>query len=66
MPENSKKVETVEIHYICDECQLGEMLPTGKAYLTYPARFEHKCNNCGAITRFVGETYPRTEYHEID
>jgi DNA polymerase III alpha subunit (gram-positive type) len=66
MPENRKNVSIIEVHYTCDECGVGELLPTGVVFPTYPMRYEHKCDHCGAKETFSGRTYPRTEYHEID
>lgn len=53
------------MHYICDECGEGEMLPTGEINLTNPPKVEHKCNNCGQIQVFVDKKYPEVSYKEV-
>lgn len=37
----------------CDKCNKGFMIQTGYVHLTYPAQYEHKCDDCGHI-----ESYP--------
>lgn len=37
-------------HYLCDECNIGRMYPTGNLFS--PNLIEHQCNHCGDIQNF--------------
>lgn len=50
-------IETIETK-TCDRCNKGEMIRTGIVLLSYPEKYEHKCNNCG-MTEAYNSTYPR-------
>lgn len=61
MAEIQLEVRTYEIHYECDACGCGWLLPTGEVYRNVsPLQFEHKCNYCGAKKMIEGRTYPYT------
>lgn len=56
--EEKYKVEPVGIKYICDECNMGEMVPTGKNnWSVNPPQFEHSCSMCSQKVYFK-EKYP--------
>lgn len=62
--EKLVEVKTVMVHQMCDNCENGEFLPTGEAYMTYPAQYPHVCGGCGKKKTF-DHTYPRIEYRKI-
>lgn len=45
----------------CDKCEKGFMIQTGSTYLTFPKRYEHKCDVCGTIEVYPG-MYPMIRY----
>ncbi len=53
------EVQTIEVHYCCDACGKGEMMPEGVALLTDPAQYPHKCTECGDKKTFF-LIYPYT------
>ncbi|MGE1060813.1 hypothetical protein [Bacillus sp. GMa5/1] len=55
------EVKPYGVKYICDSCEEGEMLPTGKAYWSDPPKFEHACNQCSAKLS-LSEKYPVIRY----
>lgn len=55
--ERRFKVSAYSVVYICDKCDLGEMLPTDKLSGTIPLKFEHKCKNCGTLS-YLPKKYP--------
>ena len=59
------EVKPVRVTLHCDECSGGEMKPTGVCLYTYPARYEHKCENCGHIENIIDKTYPYIKYEII-
>jgi DNA polymerase III alpha subunit (gram-positive type) len=63
--EKSYEVKPIVIKYICDSCNLGEMLPTGKMKMFEThALFIHKCEKCGVEHDFF-EKYPLIKYEDI-
>lgn len=60
----------VEMHatvMICDDCGVGEMIPTGVFNWSHAddlMYFEHKCGKCGAIKVYT-EKYPLLGYFII-
>lgn len=56
------KLIPYEVDYLCDECQIGHMLPTGNIYPTSPPKIGHKCNTCGHTQIFLNKKYPSIEY----
>jgi hypothetical protein len=67
MPEQTSLVRVIQINYICDTCEEGEMLPTSRSVLllTNPPLLSHVCNNCGKSKNFKAE-YPIIGYEKID
>jgi len=57
-----QKLQAIEVSALCD-CD-GLLLPTGKVFTTYPAKHEHKCENCQKTYTFP-KTYPTIEYEKI-
>jgi|APSaa5957512576_1039674.scaffolds.fasta_scaffold298337_2 hypothetical protein len=63
--EVSKEIKTYRIHYYCDKCGEGEMLPTGKCLMTNPPQYPHKCNKCNEARGFP-DKYPALAFKVID
>lgn len=59
------EVKVYKVHMMCDQCEKGEMRPTGFVYATLnlPANV-HKCTECGNQETLDGN-YPRIEYREF-
>ena len=66
MPEQTHKVETYRIEYICDECRVGVMEQTGLMKPSIPPFVEHRCPICEATQWFRNKCYPITTYEYID
>jgi len=66
MPEQTKPIMTVQVSYLCDTCNKGEMLPTGSILLSHPPQYPHTCNNptCDNRANFK-ERYPTVRYVEV-
>lgn len=66
MAEVKQEIKTFEVDNICDACQIGQMRPTGRTFMTHPPKYPHKCNNieCGHAETFF-ETYPKIKYEKI-
>ena len=62
--EIKAEVKTYKVDYLCDECKVGYMRPTGRAFPTHPMKFQHKCTNCENTKTFL-EAYPVTRYENI-
>ena len=65
MAEEKHKVNTYEIDFKCDVCGRGWYRPTGEVYPTYPLKFLHKCNFCGAEMIVEEYTYPYTVTEQV-
>ncbi len=65
MPEIKKKVKTYTVHYRCDKCKKGSMMPTGMQtdQNKLPIMLQHLCNDekCGAM-QFFAKRYPHLQY----
>jgi hypothetical protein len=61
MPIEHVTFKMMQVNYICDECNKGRMIPTGAAYMCHPARYIHKCYDCGNIQE-LDYMYPRQIY----
>lgn len=66
MPEVKRKVQAFQAEYICDSCKDGKMVFNGSVLASYPAQYQHECDNCGAIRNFRKEPYPKIVYEEIE
>ena len=54
-------------HMMCEECNGGEMVFTGKIINNgIKALFVHKCNKCGEIGVFSGRYPSKCERHDDD
>lgn len=54
----------VKVEYMCDECEVGKMVPTNAAFLTNPMQHHHICNKCGhSIT--LPDRYPKITYRDV-
>ena len=55
-----KIVEALEVTEMkaCERCKEGEMIKTGVILLSYPEKYEHKCNECGNIQAY-DSMYPK-------
>ena len=65
MAEIRTKMETYEVHYICDECGEGEMIASNVVYATYPPQIPHTCTKCRAKKIFE-KGYPYTDIVPVD
>lgn len=65
MSETKQEVKTWLVRYNCDKpgCA-GEMVPTGVAWMSYPMKYPHRCNQCGATLTFL-DSYPVTRYGNV-
>lgn len=61
MAELKQRVKTYLVEYVCDECEVGTMLPEGMALLSMPVKYPHVCNHCRA-KKILDKKYPCTEY----
>jgi hypothetical protein len=65
--EIKKEVKTIQVDYLCPACGKGNLRPTGNTLFTYPASYQHICNN--TTTCCYSETfdkkYPYLEYEFI-
>ena len=59
-----RPVRTYMVRLRCAKCDEGEMSATGYSQSTYPARYGHRCNKCGAEEFISGATYPHIEHEE--
>lgn len=66
MAEEKYKVNTYEIHYKCDVCGKGYMRCTGEILLTFPAKYPHRCDYCGAEMIVMGHTYPHIVTEKVN
>ena len=52
-----REVKTFEVDLACD-CGHGFYRPTGKALMTSPVKYPHKCASCGDEKRHSWENLP--------
>lgn len=57
-------VRTHCVEYVCDKCNKGNMMPTGRATMTHPQRFEHSCQSCQHV-EFLQQPYPAIKYEKL-
>lgn len=57
-----QKLQAIEVSAVC-KCG-GLLLPTGIVFTTYPAKYEHKCEDCQK-TQSLNKSYPTIEYEKI-
>lgn len=62
MEEVRDEVKVIRVRKYC-QCG-GEMLPNGNVLCSYPPRYSHECNKCGAIDSYL-DKYPKIEYESI-
>lgn len=68
MPEVKSEVRPVGVRYMCDECEGGEMIPTGRVIQlisTVPPKFEHMCKLCGAKEN-LAEQFPAIRFESME
>lgn len=59
------EVRTIRISYECDNCEVGEMIFTGKEKNEIVhTDYEHHCRNCGKVMNIRDQKFPRIEYVE--
>lgn len=56
-----KRVKPLKHFMLCDECQIGQMLPTNMVLTSYPEQYQHVCDKCGHIETYY-KRYPYIEY----
>ena len=59
--EKEVEVEPFGVVYICDECQIGELGPTGNNSYMPEIKIELRCSNCGDLQYFK-ENYPLIKF----
>jgi hypothetical protein len=59
------EVNTILVEKICDKCEKGKMVATGKKLLSFPPLYVHKCNFCDHEETFRDIIYPHYEYEKI-
>lgn len=67
-PQAAKVPDTVaSIHYQCDACLMGNMIPTGNVFTTDPPKYEHACEVCG-VHKGLDRTYPYSKitYKDVE
>lgn len=58
--------KTYVVKMECDKCRRGFMVYQDFASaFTYPPKYSHKCNNCGAEAEYTS-IYPHTEVVEVE
>ncbi|MNO34235.1 hypothetical protein D3C76_242660 [compost metagenome] len=63
--EETFLVKQVGVKYKCDQCENGEMRPTGKMIMHEThATFVHRCDNCESEID-LKEKYPLIRYDQI-
>ena len=61
MPEIKRKVQTVEVNYVCDKCEHGMMEKIGTMNPD-TGEVDHRCMICGHEQVFKWVSYPRIDY----
>jgi hypothetical protein len=54
-------VYPVQIDETCAACKQGQMRPTGRASMTAPPQYEHRCTHCGHVAMY-STRFPYVEY----
>lgn len=62
--EEEVRVVPYKVKAICEECIVGELIPTGISKATNPPKFEHKCSDCG-YTLNIRDKYPIIRFKEV-
>jgi hypothetical protein len=62
--EKRFEVRPYGVKYMCNRCNKGEMIPTGRNIWTEPPRFEHICIHCKSIVE-LAEKFPLIKYENI-
>jgi len=65
MPEQKREVKTFVVDMRCDQCEKGNMHPTGEVKTSYPPLYVHICNVCG-YNKLYTQHYPRVEYEDVN
>lgn len=61
MPEIKKEIKSYSVDYVCDQCEIGNLLPTGLCLTSMPPKFPHICNYCNAYYE-LSKRYPKIIY----
>jgi hypothetical protein len=62
--EVREEVKTVMVDMTCDECAKGMMRHTGITLTSYPPKYPHVCNNCGAQATYW-KSYPYVTHERV-
>ncbi|WP_372748652.1 type II citrate synthase [Litorivivens sp.] len=65
MGEVKRKVQTVEVNYVCDKCDHGMVEKCG-ATDQKTGETPHQCMICGHPHSFKWVSYPRIDYIGVD
>lgn len=57
MGEKIIDVKPQLVEYICDDCGTGIMIPDNSVLTSFPPKWKHVCNNCGAA-KILSQSYP--------
>lgn len=61
MAEVKRKVQTIEVNYVCDKCEHGMLEKSGEMN-EKTGEIPHKCMICGHEQIFKWVSYPRIDY----
>ncbi|ALS22144.1 hypothetical protein [Paenibacillus naphthalenovorans] len=63
--EVQKEQHIKKVEYKCPKCLNGMLLPTGLMYMTYPAKYPHKCTDekC-KYQEVLNELYPKIVFED--
>ena len=64
--EEEIEMKVIQVNYKCMKCNNGYLIANGTVYTSFPAQYDHICNNCSYEHRFIGQSYPYTKYEEIN
>lgn len=65
MPEIKRRVQPIEVNYVCDHCGHGMVQKTGPADES-TGEIPHRCMICDHEHRFKWVHYPRIEYQPAE
>lgn len=65
MAETRIEVRTIRVDYLCPNCGLDYLRPTGEFFTSLPPQYTHRCNQCQYVEAIRGKTYPYIDYEEV-
>lgn len=64
MAEHRRRVEPVQVNYLCDECS-NPVEQSGTTLMCYPPLYLHRCKQCGREYQFRKQ-YPYIEWRPLE